>query len=229
MMIIPGDSIPRDASCIINEKVDVTMKRHLLKRILDAIKMSLSHGFGYLYQKRQVIVYVMLITMAVIYLVYVLGYSSNWALIVSETRGGNFYRASQKANQLMFQLALILVLINMLLLGFGSMSRKKFYLSNIVLSILSFVMMIVSAVITYYYNGVLSRMYARLTEEEIDPDLYLFHGAGAKSFEVFEIGNVLAIFMIASAVIGLVFLIGKMKAQKERAKLIQGMVASYER
>jgi hypothetical protein len=89
--------------------------------------------------------------------------------------------------------------------------------------------MIVSAVITYYYNGVLSRMYARLTPEEIDPDLYSFHGAGAKSFKVFEIGNVIAIVMIVIALIGLIFLIGKIRTQRERAKLIQGMVASYER
>jgi hypothetical protein len=211
------------------KKVDVIMKRQLLKRILDAFLMGLTHVFGYLYQKRQAIVYTLLMTMAVVYLVYVLGYSTNWALIVSETRGGNFYRASQQANRLMFQLALILVLTNMLLLGFGSMSRKKFYLSNIVLSVLSSLLMIVSAVITYYYNGVLSRMYARLTPEEIDPDLYSFHGAGAKSFKVFEIGNVFAIVMIVIALIGLIFLIGKIRTQRERAKLIQGMVASYER
>ncbi len=205
------------------------MKRQLLKRILDAVRMGLSHVIGYLYQKRQVIVYSLLMTIAVVYLVYVLGYSSNWALIVSETRGGNFFRASQQANHLMFQLALLLVLSNMLLLGFGSMSRKKFYVSNIVLSVLSSLLMIVSAVITYYYNGVLSRMYARLTPEEIDPDLYGFHGAGAKSFKVFEIGNVLAVVMIVIALIGILFLIGKIRAQKERTKLIQGMVASYER
>jgi len=197
------------------------MKENILKRILNSM-------VKYIYQKRQILVYTLMILIATIYLVYTLGYSSNWAIVVDETRGGAFYRASQQANQLMFQLAIVILTITLLSLSFGSMKRHKFYLSNIILTIFSNVMLIVAAVITYYYNGILSRMYARITTEEIPESTYLLHGTKGKSFAIFEIGNVLSIVMIVVAILSLLFLIGKIRAQKERAKLIQGLVKHYE-
>jgi hypothetical protein len=182
----------------------------------------------YIYQKRQILIYALMLMVASFYLVYTLGYSSNWAIVVDETRGGAFYRASQQANQLMFQLAIVIMTVTLLSLSFGSMKRHKFYLSNIILTIFSNVMLIVAAVITYYYNGVLSRMYARITTEEIPESTYLLHGTQGKSFAIFEIGNVLSIVMIVVAILSLFFLIGKIRAQKERAKLIQGLVKHYE-
>jgi len=202
-------------------KENVTMKENILKRILNSM-------VKYIYQKRQILVYTLMILIATIYLVYTLGYSSNWAIVVDETRGGAFYRASQQANQLMFQLAIVILTITLLSLSFGSMKRHKFYLSNIILTIFSNVMLIVAAVITYYYNGILSRMYARITTEEIPESTYLLHGTKGKSFAIFEIGNVLSIVMIVVAILSLLFLIGKIRAQKERAKLIQGLVKHYE-
>lgn len=204
------------------------MKESIVKNILKKIIGFIKHGMSLIYQRRQSIVYVLMIVVATTYLVYVLGYSSNWALVVSDTRGGAFYRASQKANQLMFQLAFVLVVANLLSLGFGSMSRKKFYLSNMVFSAVSIVLTIVSGVVTFYYNGVLSRMYARIPEEEVPQTLYQIHGAGAKSFQVFEIGNILVIIMMAVAILALFFLIGKIRAQKERSMLIQRMVNHHE-
>jgi hypothetical protein len=202
-------------------KENVTMKENILKRILNSM-------VKYIYQKRQILIYALMLMVASIYLVYTLGYSSNWAIVVDETRGGAFYRASQQANQLMFQLAIVILTVTLLSLSFGSMKRHKFYLSNIILTIFSNVMLIVAAVITYYYNGVLSRMYARITTEEIPESTYLLHGTKGKSFAIFEIGNVLSIVMIVVAVFSLLFLIGKIRAQKERAKLIQGLVKTYE-
>jgi hypothetical protein len=202
-------------------KENVTMKENILKKILNSL-------VKYIYQKRQIIVYTLMIIIASIYLIYTLGYSSNWAIVVDETRGGSFYRASQQANQLMFQLAIIVMTSTLLSLSFGSMKRKKFYLSNIILTIFSNVMLMVSAVITYYYNGVLSRMYARITTDEIREETYLLHGTKGKSFAIFEIGNVLTVLMIVIAIVSLLFLIGKIRAQKERAKLIQGLVKTYE-
>ena len=203
-------------------KENVTMKENILKKILNSM-------IKYVYQKRQVLVYSLMIVISTLYLVYTLGYSSNWAMVVDETRGGSFYRASQQANQLMFQLAIVILTSTLFALAFGSMKRKKFYLSNIVLSIFSNVMMIVAGIITFYYNSVLKRMYARITTDEIPDSTYLLHGTKGKSFAIFEIGNVLVIFMVITALIGLLFLVGKIRAQKERAKLIQGLVTSDER
>ncbi len=197
------------------------MKENILKRILNQMVKSI-------YLKRQVIVYTLMILVATLYLIYTLGYSSNWANVVDETRGSAFYRASQQANQLMFQLSIVIMTTTLLSLSFGSMKRKHFYPSNILLNLLSNILLIVSAVITYYYNGVLSRMYARITTEEIPESTYLFHGTQGKSFAIFEIGNVLSVLMIGVAVLSLLFLIGKIRAQKERAKLIQGLVKTYE-
>lgn len=204
------------------------MKKNIFKRILESILEGVKSSFKWLYKNRQALTYVFVLIISVSYFVYVLGYSTNWAMVISETRGGSFYRASQSANRLMGELGFITVLVVLLTLSFGSIKRKKFYISNIVLSILSSVLLIVSALITLYYNSVLSRMYARITEEEVPAYLYAVHGAGEKSFQVFKIGNVLSVFMIVAAVMLLIFLVQKLRAQKERARLIEKMVISHE-
>jgi phosphoglycerol transferase MdoB-like AlkP superfamily enzyme len=209
-------------------KVDVTMKKNIFKRILESILEGVKSSFKWLYKNRQALTYVFVLIISVSYFVYVLGYSTNWAMVISESRGGSFYRASQSANRLMGELGFITVLVVLLTLSFGSIKRKKFYISNIVLSILSSILLIVSALITLYYNSVLTRMYARITEDEVPAYLYVVHGAGEKSFQVFKIGNVLSIFMIIAAVMLVLFLVQKLRAQKERARLIEKMVVSHE-
>jgi hypothetical protein len=209
-------------------KVDVTMKKNIFKRILESILEGVKSSFKWLYKNRQALTYVFVLIISLSYFVYVLGYSTNWAMVISETRGGSFYRASQSANRLMGELGFITVLVVLITLSFGSIKRKKFYISNIVLSLLSSVLLIVSALITLYYNSVLNRMYARITEEEVPAYLYAVHGAGEKSFQVFKIGNVLSVFMIVAAVMLLIFLVQKLRAQKERARLIEKMVISHE-
>jgi hypothetical protein len=209
-------------------KVDVTMKKNIFKRILSSILEGLKSSLKWIYKNRQVLTYTFVLIVSLSYFVYVLGYSTNWAMVISETRGGSFYRASQSANRLMGELGFITVLVVLLTLSFGSMKRKKFYMSNIVLSILSSILLIVSALITLYYNSVLSRMYGRITEDEVPAYLYVVHGAGEKSFEVFKIGNVLSVFMVLAAVLLVIFLVQKLRAQKERARLIEKMVISHE-
>ncbi|PKK98099.1 MAG: hypothetical protein CVV57_09225 [Tenericutes bacterium HGW-Tenericutes-2] len=204
------------------------MKKNIFKRILESILEGVKSSFKWLYKNRQALTYVFVLIISLSYFVYVLGYSTNWAMVISETRGGSFYRASQSANRLMGELGFITVLVVLITLSFGSIKRKKFYISNIVLSLLSSVLLIVSALITLYYNSVLNRMYARITEEEVPAYLYAVHGAGEKSFQVFKIGNVLSVFMIVAAVMLLIFLVQKLRAQKERARLIEKMVISHE-
>ncbi|GEM_PF-1289740 len=204
------------------------MKKNIFKRILESILEGVKSSFKWLYKNRQALTYVFVLIISVSYFVYVLGYSTNWAMVISESRGGSFYRASQSANRLMGELGFITVLVVLLTLSFGSIKRKKFYISNIVLSILSSILLIVSALITLYYNSVLTRMYARITEDEVPAYLYVVHGAGEKSFQVFKIGNVLSIFMIIAAVMLVLFLVQKLRAQKERARLIEKMVVSHE-
>ena len=193
------------------------MKKNIFKTILiEMMKFVKEH--------QQKLIYTFFLFVAITYFAYTLGYSSNWAMIVSENRGANFYRASQSANRIMFDVAFFLLISTLITLAFGSMKRKKFYLSNIVLSIFSIILMFVASVITLYYNSVLSRMYARITEEEIPPFLYSIHGAKEKSFQIFELGNILSVIMIICSLLLVWFLVNKLKAQKERRQIIEEMI-----
>lgn len=190
------------------------------------MKEALGKIFKWIYIKRQPIVQGIVLLFASIYFIYALGYTTNWAGVVTETRGASFFRASQQANRLMVDLGFITLLVVLLNLIMGSFTRKKYYLSNFLLSILATVLMIVQAVITVYYNSVISRMYARLSEDEVPSYLYQTHGAGEKSFAVFEQGDILSFILIGVAIILIVFTIIKYRAQKERAKLIKELLVN---
>jgi hypothetical protein len=174
----------------------------------------------------QPIVYTLLILTAAGFYVYTLGYSTNWAYIVSETRAGQFYLASQTANRILSQVGFMGVILLLALVFTASFTRKTFYLSNIVLSILSSITLVVSAALTLYYNSVLEPMYRNITTLEVPEHLYQVRRT-VKNYLVFEFGNIYAILMIVVAIIVMVFLVYKIKAQKERAELIQKAVKSY--
>lgn len=190
------------------------------------MKEALGKIFKWIYIKRQPIVQAIVLLFASIYFIYALGYTTNWAGIVTETRGASFFKASQQANRLMADLGFITLLVVLLNLIMGSFTRKKYYLSNFLLSILASILLVVQAVLTIYYNSVISRMYARLTEEEVPAYLYQTHGAGEKSFAVFEQGNTLSYFLVVVAILLIVFTITKHAAQKERAKLIKELLVN---
>lgn len=174
----------------------------------------------------QPLVYTLLVLAAAGFYVYTLGYSTNWAYIVSETRAAQFYLASQTANRVLSQIGFIGVIILLLVIFTGSFNRKTFYLSNIVLSILSAITLIVSAALTLYYNSVLEPMYRNISPLEVPEHLYQIRRT-VKSFFVFEFGNIYAILMVIVSIIVMVFLVYKIKAQKERASLIKKAVNSY--
>jgi len=210
-------------------KEDVTMEKNIFKRILQALKEGIVSLFKWTYKHRQKLVFTLLLVIASLYFVYTLGYTTNWALVISETRGARFYRASQAANRMMTNIGFITLVVVLFTMGFGSMKRKKFYVSNIVLSVLSSILLIVSAAMTLYYNSVLRVMYQNVSEDEVPAYLYEAHGAGAKSYQIFDLGNLLSIVMIVTAVLTVWFVIQKVKAQKERAILIEKLVTANER
>ncbi len=188
------------------------------------MKETLKLTLGWLYKRRQVIIQTLVLVSAALYFVYALGYTSNWAGVVTETRGTNFFNASQQANRLMVDVGFITLIIILINLAFGSFKRPKYYLSNFLLSIVTSVLLVVQAVMTLYYNGVLRRMYEKLTEEEIPAYLYVTHGAGEKSYRIFDQGNVLSYVLILVAVLSILFIINKAAQQKERAKLIKELL-----
>ncbi|HOI84539.1 MAG TPA: hypothetical protein PLP48_00555 [Acholeplasmataceae bacterium] len=188
------------------------------------MKDALKSSARWLYAKRQPILNSLVLLITALYFVYTLGYATNWAGVVTESRGANFFRASQQANRLMVDLGFITIILVLLNMAFGSFKRAKYYLSNFLLSILTIIMMVVQSAITIYYNGVLERMYQRLTEEEIPPYLYITHGAGEKSYAVFEQGNILAVIMIIVALLFAGFIIQKKVMQVERTKLIKELL-----
>ena len=175
----------------------------------------------------QPIVYTLFLIAAVGFYIYTLGYSTNWAYIVSETRAAQFYLASQTANRTLSQVGFAGVILLLLLIFSGSFNRKTFFISNIVLSILSSINLIVSAALTLYYNSVLEPMYRGISELEVPPYLYQVRNS-AKSYFVFEFGNVFAILMVVVSILLMVFLVYKIRVQKERAQLIQKAVNTYE-
>lgn len=175
---------------------------------------------------RQLIVYILLIVVVSGFYVYTLGYSTNWAYIVSETRASQFYLASQTANRTLSQVGFIGVIIALLLVFTASFTRKTFYLSNIVLSILSSIVLVVSAALTLYYNSVLEPMYRNISPLEVPDHLYQIRRT-VKSYFVFEFGNMYAIVMLVVAIIVISFVVYKIKTQKERQYLIQEAVKSY--
>jgi len=205
------------------------MNKNIFKRILHAVIENISGFFKWIVTHQQLLVYALLILSTSVYFVYTLGYSSNWAMVVSQTRGANFYNASQQANRLMNELGFISLIIALLTLAFSSMSRKKFYISNIILSILSVIMLIVNAALTLYYNSVLRILYERITEVEVPAYLYITHGAGEKSYKIFDLGNYVTGFMIITALLLGIFLIKKLRAQKERGILLKRLVETNER
>lgn len=174
----------------------------------------------------QPIIYTLLILAAAGFYVYTLGYSTNWAYIVSETRASQFYLASQTANRVLSQVGFIGVILLLLLIFTATLNRKTFYKSNIVLSILSSITLVASAALTLYYNSVLEPMYRNISPLEVPDHLYQIRRT-VKNYLIFQFGNLYAIFMIVVAVLVVVFLVYKLKAQKERAKLIQEAVKSY--
>ncbi|MCU0105027.1 hypothetical protein N7603_05095 [Acholeplasma vituli] len=172
-------------------------------------------------------VYILLLIAAAGFYIYTLGYSTNWAYIVSETRAARFYLASQTANRTLSQVGFAGVILLLLLIFSGSFNRKTFFFSNIVLSILSSIILMVSAIMTLYYNSVLEPMYRAITELEVPPHLYQVRNT-TKSYLVFEFGNMFSIFMIIVSILLMVFIVYKIRVQKDRAQLIQKVVKSYE-
>lgn len=177
-----------------------------------------------IYKKRQIIVNTLALLFAIVYFIYGLGYTSNWAGIISATRGGNFFNASQQANRTMVNLGFVTLILILLNMTMGSFKRKKYYFSNFLLSIITSILMIVSSFITIYYNSILERMYERITEDEVPAYLYASHGAGEKSYAIFQQGNILSYIMLVIAVILILFTINKHAVQKERAKLVKEML-----
>jgi hypothetical protein len=69
-------------------------------------------------------------------------------------------------------------------------------------------------------------MYRNISPLEVPEHLYQIRRT-VKSYFVFEFGNLFAIWMVVVAVVVVVFLVYKVRAQKDRAKLIQKAVTSY--
>lgn len=171
-------------------------------------------------------VYTLLLLAAVGFYIYTLGYSTNWAYIVSETRAARFYAASQTANRTLSQVGFVGVVLLLLLIFSGSFNRKTFYFSNIVLSILSSITLLVSSVLTLYYNSVLEPMYRAITIQEIPEHLYQVRNT-VKSYFVFEFGNVFSIFMILVSIALMGFLVYKIRVQKERKQWVEKAVKAH--
>lgn len=166
---------------------------------------------------------VFIVVMAGFY-VYTLGYSTNWATIVSETREKEFFLASQQVNRTLSQIGFIGVVLMLLGIATQSHKRKTYFLSNIVLSIFSSIVLLVSSALTLYYNSVLEPMYRNAN---IPDTLYIIRRT-TKNYKMFDIGNTLSIVMIVVAIWMILFLVYKLKVQKNRAVEIKKAVENYE-
>lgn len=205
--------------------------------IFNRIKMSIQNNPGLFLQK---MLMGLILVLSVLFFVYSLVFTSNWAKIITDNRnnvGYNFYVETQAINGVFFTLALFLLLVVFITFMFGTMSRKKYYMSNIVLSILVAVFLIVIGVIALINLPGLKQTYDGI--DPLHPD-YALDGANGtmvsmwtyrgvtKSSSIFVNGIVLAVFMIIVGITQITYTVFKIMAQKERAVLVEKMVNGHE-
>ncbi|PKK93452.1 MAG: hypothetical protein CVV61_04600 [Tenericutes bacterium HGW-Tenericutes-6] len=147
------------------------------------------------------------------YLLYVLSFSTNWA--VGEILG-DFFLDAQVANKAMFQSAIRMIALAGLLLIFGTHTNRRFFISNYLLSAVLAGYLVFAGIQTYGFMGPLKASYLELNDMMLE--LITAINYGKISTFVFDLGVIMSVIMIIQAIL-LVFLIS-MKAKQEllRAK-----------
>lgn len=198
-----------------------------MENVVKTIKNSIGEiGKGIIKRMQGIVFSLVLLTISGFF-IYTLGYSTNWATIISSTRVPEYFEASQQANSYLFTIGFIGVIIVLLGFAVGTHKRKHYYISNIVLSIFSSIILIISAILTWMYNGYLEPMYRAITTDQVPTRLYESRNM-VKSYFVFEFGNMYAIIMVVVSVLSIVYLIYKLMVQKDRKIQLSEAVKKYE-
>jgi hypothetical protein len=167
-------------------------------------------------QRAQKITFLTGLFVAVIYLLYTLSFSSNWAI----GQGlGDFYAQAQEANKAMFQLALWALICAFLSIVLNSHINKRLFFLNYMFAVLTSVFFIIAGIKTIGYVIPLKASYLEVNPARLR--IVTAINYGTISTNVFDYGIVIAIAMFLSAIALLTICALKFRQKMLRAKAKQ--------
>lgn len=146
-------------------------------------------------KKVQMGTFILALVISIIYLVFTLGFSTNYA--IGEGYLGQFYQDAQEANKTMFDLGLWIVILVGVSFIFNTHKNKRFYFYNYILSFAIAGLMIATAITTYGYMGPLKEAYLEIDEFMLYV-LTIING-GKVSTQNFEQGTILSFVLFFQA------------------------------
>ncbi|MDY3195623.1 MAG: hypothetical protein RBQ95_02075 [Paracholeplasma sp.] len=138
--------------------------------------------------------------LAIILFIYALGFATNFAY--AQTVGyEEFFNHAQKVNRVIYTFGLMAVALGGLNLMFESQKRKNYYISNLVLGLLSSLLFIVSAIMIVIGITPLMKEFIEAFGPEDSPArlAFVFNG-GSYNLNTFIIGYVLSSVMVIISV-----------------------------
>jgi hypothetical protein len=170
-------------------------------------------------KKVQIGIYLLALVVSVVYLIFVLGFSTNYA--VGEGYLGQFYIDAQKANKHMYELAIWLVVLVGVSFLLNTYKNKRFYVSHYVISVAIIAMFVITGITTLGYMGPLKEAYLQVDEFMLFV-LTVING-GEISTENFEQGVILSYVLLFQGFLVLLITgykvstdIARVKAKKSR-------------
>lgn len=137
---------------------------------------------------------------AIVLFVYALGFSTNFAYV--QTVGfEDFFNHAQRVNRVIYTLGILAVSFGGLNLLFESQKRKNYYISNLVLGILSTVLFLIAAILIIINVMPLMNEYIDIFGPEDSPArlAFVFNG-GKYTLNTFIIGYVLSLVMVINSI-----------------------------
>lgn len=174
-------------------------------RIFDSLKRVWKKFSNLIKENWMPIVYGLIILVAIVMLVYALGYSTPWGRGHTNSAVSGIVNQARVANIQLVQATLILLVALLIGLGFGSHNRKKYYLSNyIIMAIIIASLVYVMYTFISSYNTLRPTFYHSLYEDAVTMGdrgwpRYFYATAGIRVYEngvdlgamaAFEVGRV---------------------------------------
>lgn len=165
-------------------------------------------------KKLQIGIYILALIVAVLYFLFALGFSTNYA--IGEGYLGQFYVDVQKANKEMYRLGLWTVV----LVGFSFLlnthKNSRFLISNYIISIMIVILMVITGITTYQYMGPLKEAYLQIDEGMLL--LTIIINSGEITTKNFDQGVIISFILFAEALLILVMIGFKIKKDIVRVK-----------
>ena len=161
----------------------------------------------------QKITFISGLIVGIIYFIYTLSFSSNWA--VGRTLG-QFYHDAQVANKAMFDVALWALVFAFISILLNSHKNRKFFALNYVFSTLTVIWFVYAGIITIGYVIPLKESFLNLDQNRLN--LITNINYGNPTTTIFDLGIVVSIVLFLSAVTIIIMTSLKVRQQLMRAK-----------